>query len=187
VADWRSVEDLTQWGFTHAPVVMANEGHSGPARCIRTREIGVRIIRAAHIAGARRLAMEALPWPSESSQGPIRAIPPRARGYLAAGHAQIDRGCTRSGMEPSTATSGWRTTSSQTPTPLLRPNPRRGDNRWSAVISEFWHGARRGIGKLVFWDNSSLFRVGKQAGSARPAGFRGACVLRPKRPGRFTA
>jgi hypothetical protein len=83
VEGWRSVEDLTQWGFTHAPVVMANEGHSGLARCIRTREIGVRIIRAAHIAGVRRLAMEALPWPSESSQGPIRAIPPRARGYLA--------------------------------------------------------------------------------------------------------
>jgi hypothetical protein len=27
---------------------MANEAHNGPARCIRTREMGVRVIRAAH-------------------------------------------------------------------------------------------------------------------------------------------
>ncbi len=59
---WCSVEDLTQWGFAHAPVVMANEAHSGLARCVRTREIGIRIIRAAHRSGVRRLAMEALPW-----------------------------------------------------------------------------------------------------------------------------
>jgi hypothetical protein len=45
---WRSVEELTGWGFAHAPVVMANEAHNGLARCIRTREMGVRVIRAAH-------------------------------------------------------------------------------------------------------------------------------------------
>jgi hypothetical protein len=83
VEGWCSVEDLTRWGFTHSPVVMANEAHSGLARCIRTREIGIRVIHAAHQAGVRRLAMEALPWAADSSPGPIQAIPPSAGGYLA--------------------------------------------------------------------------------------------------------
>ena len=45
---WRPVEDLIRWGFEHAPVVMANEAHSGLARCVRTREMGMGMIRAAH-------------------------------------------------------------------------------------------------------------------------------------------
>ena len=61
VEGWCSVEDLVRWAFAHAPVVMANEAHSGLARCVRTREVGVRMIQAAHEAGVRRLAMEALP------------------------------------------------------------------------------------------------------------------------------
>jgi hypothetical protein len=56
---WCSVEELTQWGFAHAPVLMANEAHSGPRRCIRTRQVGIRMVRAAHEAGVRRLATEA--------------------------------------------------------------------------------------------------------------------------------
>ena len=44
---WRPVEDLVRWGFEHAPVVMANEAHNGLARCIRTREVGIRMIQAA--------------------------------------------------------------------------------------------------------------------------------------------
>jgi hypothetical protein len=83
VEGWRSVEELIGWGFAHAPVVMANEAHNGLARCIRTREMGVRMIRAAHEAGVRRLAMEALPWPAQDTPGPIVAIPPAQRGYLA--------------------------------------------------------------------------------------------------------
>lgn len=80
---WRPVEDLIRWGFGHAPVVMANEAHSGLARCVRTREVGVRMIRAAHGAGVRRLAMEALHWPAEGTQGPIRTVPDAPGGYLA--------------------------------------------------------------------------------------------------------
>lgn len=80
---WRPVEELIQWGFAQAPVVMANEAHSGLARCIRTRQIGVRMVRAAHEVGVRRLAMEALPWPDEDTRGPIRAMPSEAGGYLA--------------------------------------------------------------------------------------------------------
>jgi hypothetical protein len=83
VEGWCSVEELIGWGFAHAPVVMANEAHSSLARCIRTREAGVRMIQAAHEAGVRRLAMEALPWPSHDTPGPIVAIPPARGGYLA--------------------------------------------------------------------------------------------------------
>jgi hypothetical protein len=45
VEGWCSVEQLVRWAFAHAPVVMANEAHSGLARCVRTREVGVRILR----------------------------------------------------------------------------------------------------------------------------------------------
>ena len=83
VDGWCSVEELVQWGFAHSSVVMANEAHNGLARCIRTREVGVRMIEAAHEAGVRRLAMEALPWPAEDSPGPIWAVPEVPGGYLA--------------------------------------------------------------------------------------------------------
>jgi hypothetical protein len=83
VEGWRPVEELVQWGFAHAPVVMANEAHNGLARSIRTREIGVRMIRAAHEAGVRRLAMEALNWPGRDTPGPISALPADTGGYLA--------------------------------------------------------------------------------------------------------
>jgi hypothetical protein len=45
---------------------MANEAHNGLARCIRTRETGIRIIQAAHQTGVRQLAMEALTWPADN-------------------------------------------------------------------------------------------------------------------------
>ena len=80
---WCSVEELTRWGFAHAPVVMANEAHSGLRRCVRTRVVGARMVRAAHEAGVRRLAMEALPRRPGNSPGPLRDIPPEPMGYLA--------------------------------------------------------------------------------------------------------
>ena len=40
------------------------------------------MIQAAHEAGVRRLAMEALPWPAPDSPGPIRALPVTDMGYL---------------------------------------------------------------------------------------------------------
>lgn len=83
IEGWCSVEELTLWGFDHARVVMANEAHNGIARCVRTREVGIRIIGAAHQSGVRRLAMEALPGPADSPPGPVQAIPQDAGGYLA--------------------------------------------------------------------------------------------------------
>jgi len=45
--------------------------------------IGARMIRAAHQAGVRRLAMEALPWLATDVPGPITALPDGVGGYLA--------------------------------------------------------------------------------------------------------
>jgi hypothetical protein len=80
---WCSVEDLTRYAFTQARVVMANEAHNGLARCVRTREVGIRMIRAAHEAGVRRIAMEALPRPDDGTLGPIPTVSADAGGYLA--------------------------------------------------------------------------------------------------------
>lgn len=57
---WRSPEEIVEIAFQRASVVMMNEAHSDWKRCIRTREIGKRILPVAHQAGARHLAMEAL-------------------------------------------------------------------------------------------------------------------------------
>jgi hypothetical protein len=83
VEGWCPVEELVKWGFVHAPVVMANEAHNGLTRCVRTRDVGVRMIQAAHEAGVRRLAMEALPSRPGGPPGPVRAIPHDQGGYLA--------------------------------------------------------------------------------------------------------
>jgi len=83
VEGWRPVEDVIRWGFGQRPVVMANEAHNGLARSVRTRVIGARMIRAAHQAGVRRLAMEALHWLAKDVPGPITTLPRDAGGYLA--------------------------------------------------------------------------------------------------------
>jgi hypothetical protein len=82
VEGWCSVEELVKCGLGRARVVMANEAHSGLARCVRTRDVGVRMIKAAHEAGVRRLAMEALSWPGTDIPGPILDMPPADNGYL---------------------------------------------------------------------------------------------------------
>lgn len=60
---------------------MMNEGHNGLARCVRTRKVGCEVLPAAHEAGCRTLAMEALP---SRGDGPSRYRDrPDGRGYLA--------------------------------------------------------------------------------------------------------
>ena len=81
---WRSPEELVAIGFERSTVVMMNEAHSGLQRCIRTREIGRRILPAAHEAGVRHLAMEAL-WPYEFAEesNRTRTLPAGpTEGYL---------------------------------------------------------------------------------------------------------
>jgi hypothetical protein len=62
--DLRTPEELLAVGFSRSRVVMMNEAHNGMQRCVRTREIGMRILPAAHAAGVRHFAMEALYGPS---------------------------------------------------------------------------------------------------------------------------
>lgn len=57
---WRSPEEIVEIAFQRASVVIMNEAHSGWKRCIRTRQIGKRILPVAHQAGVRHIAMEAL-------------------------------------------------------------------------------------------------------------------------------
>ena len=80
---WRPVEELTRWGFANAQVVMANEAHDGLGRCVRTREAGMRMIRAAHEAGVRAAGDGGAAVAARAHPGPIRAIPPGHGGYLA--------------------------------------------------------------------------------------------------------
>lgn len=61
--DLRTPEELLAIGFSRSRVVMMNEAHSGMQRCVRTREIGLRLLPAAHAAGVRHMAMEALYGP----------------------------------------------------------------------------------------------------------------------------
>jgi len=56
---WRTPEELVAIGFARSRMMM-NEAHNDLTRCIRTREIGRRILPTAHSAGVRHLAMEAL-------------------------------------------------------------------------------------------------------------------------------
>jgi hypothetical protein len=60
---------------------MANEFHNGLLRCVRTREIGRRLLPVAHECGVRHLAMEAL-YP-EFVEAPNRERRrPCSAGYL---------------------------------------------------------------------------------------------------------
>jgi len=57
---WRTPEELLEIGLRRSRIVMLNEAHDGLKRCLRTRQIGQRLLPTAHQAGVRHLAMEAL-------------------------------------------------------------------------------------------------------------------------------
>jgi hypothetical protein len=63
LVDLRTPEELLAIGFSRSRVVMMNEAHDGMKRCVRTREIGLRLLPVAQAAGVRHLAMEALYGP----------------------------------------------------------------------------------------------------------------------------
>lgn len=79
---WRSPEEIVEIAFQRAQVVMMNEAHSGLKRCIRTRQIGQRILPVAHQAGIRHLAMEALNPTFAEHSNRIRVVPDYEKGYL---------------------------------------------------------------------------------------------------------
>lgn len=63
MTELRTPEELLAIGFSRSRVVMMNEAHSGMRRCVRTREVGRRLLPLAHELGIRHLAMEALYGP----------------------------------------------------------------------------------------------------------------------------
>ena len=77
----RSVEDLVEVGFSRSRVVMMNEAHSGLRRCVRTRQVGLRILFRAHAAGVRHLAMEALHRGFAEQANRTRRVPAWSHGY----------------------------------------------------------------------------------------------------------
>lgn len=79
---WCSPEEIVQIAFQRSPVVMMNEAHSGLQRCIRTRQIGQRILPVAHQAGVRHLAMEALNPRFAEQASQTRVVPAYEAGYL---------------------------------------------------------------------------------------------------------
>lgn len=79
---WRTPEEIVEIAFQRSSVVMMNEAHAGEKRCIRTRQIGQRILPTAHQAGCRHLAMEALyPLFSEECNS-SRRVASHAGSYL---------------------------------------------------------------------------------------------------------
>jgi len=79
---WRSPEEIVEIAFQRASVVMMNEAHDGWKRCIRTRQVGQRILPVAHQAGTRHLAMEALNPVFAEKCNRARQIPDEKEGYL---------------------------------------------------------------------------------------------------------
>lgn len=78
---WMTPSEIVTQGFATSPVVMMNEAHNGMSRCARTRQVGREILPAAHAAGCRHLAMEAL---SNLGRGPTIGVASlRDGGYLA--------------------------------------------------------------------------------------------------------
>ena len=79
---WRSPEEIVEIGFQRSSVVMMNEAHNGMKRCIRTRQIGQRILSVAHRLGVRHLAMEALHPMIVKQFISVRHMPDGDFGYL---------------------------------------------------------------------------------------------------------
>ena len=82
MSDWRTPEELLAIGFSRSSVVMANEAHDGLRRCIRTRDVGRRLLPVAHDCGVRHFAMEALTRELAAEANRQRRLPAVANGYL---------------------------------------------------------------------------------------------------------
>jgi hypothetical protein len=78
---WHSPEEIIEIAFPRSSVVMMNEAHNGWKRCIRTRQIGQRILPVAHQAGVRHLAMEALNPVFAEEGNRTRLVPDHKEGY----------------------------------------------------------------------------------------------------------
>ena len=81
---WRSPAELLQHALGRSRLVLMNEAHSGLRRCVRTREVGRRLLPLAHALGVRHLAMEAL-WDRDvaACANGTRSLEEGLDGYLA--------------------------------------------------------------------------------------------------------
>jgi hypothetical protein len=77
---WRTPEELLRVGVQRSRLILVNEANDGERRCIRTRRIGVRVVREAHDAGVRHLAMEALGPLAQAAEANASRRPPDAAG-----------------------------------------------------------------------------------------------------------
>jgi hypothetical protein len=80
-ARWLSPEELIDVALERSRLILVNEAHNGLRRCVRTREVGVRLIKRAHAAGVRHLAMEAL-QPIDADVANATRRPPDRPRYL---------------------------------------------------------------------------------------------------------
>lgn len=78
---WRSPEELLDIAVEHSRLVLVNEAHNGMLRSVRTRQVGLRMIDRAHVAGVRHLAIEALQPHDAGIANQSRRLPDRP-GYL---------------------------------------------------------------------------------------------------------
>ncbi len=74
--------------LTNRMVFMANETHDGLKRCIRTREIGIRMIRVAHVTDSTAVPLACpVRWSTEGHHGQSRTAPQALRpGLTHVGH-----------------------------------------------------------------------------------------------------
>jgi hypothetical protein len=120
---WLSPEELVTVGFERSRVVMMNEAHNMFFRSVRTRDVGRRILPAAHEAGVRHFAMEALFPGFAATANETRALPEMEGGYLSQPEMRtmietaLARGWTLVPYEVDT----W-------PPPDIDPNTREGAN-----------------------------------------------------------
>ena len=78
----RTPEEIIEIGFHSSRVVMMNEAHDGERRCIRTREVGRRVLPTAHEGGIRHLAMEALTLEFAGQVNASRRLAETENAYL---------------------------------------------------------------------------------------------------------
>jgi hypothetical protein len=121
----RSPEELLAIGFGRSRVVMMNEAHSGLRRCVRTREIGRRLLPAAHDAGVRHLAMEALPQGVDAGSNWTDRLARWQGGYL--GQPEMRRLITEA------EELGWRLFPYETRRYPVEPNDREEDQARNLV------------------------------------------------------
>jgi len=81
----KSIAQVVRAGFEQSSIVMVNEAHEGMLRCVRTREVGVNVILAAHQSECRSLAVEALQPGDAAFLNKSRGVPADyggSRSYL---------------------------------------------------------------------------------------------------------